>query len=146
MRIAHRCKTGLSLESASQLGDQPVEIMQRLALLRCTGATVLRIGSLDSAKDSADAAVPVLLNALSTLERQQTTKRTSDAVYDAKARGGSFGRPRVMTPARKAIAARMLAQGKRGPKVLAVIRRIEGPSISQSAYYLWQKAWIERQG
>ena len=49
-----------------------------------------------------------------------------------------------MTEARKVLAARMLRQGRRGPGVLAIIRDLDGPPISQSAYYIWQKAWLAR--
>lgn len=92
-----------------------------------------------------DRSVPALLIALSALERRETSKRNSEAVQDARARGSSLGRPLVMTPERRAIAMRMLLQGRRGPQILKVICGLEGPNISQSAYYLWQKAWLAKE-
>ena len=92
--------------------------------------------------DTADRFVPAVLAALSALERQETTRQTSRAIRAARARGARLGRPRVMTAERQALASRMLSQGKRGRQVLAVVRGLNGPNVSQSAYYLWQKAWL----
>lgn len=47
-----------------------------------------------------------------------------------------------MTPERQAIAARMMSQGR---QILEIIRGLDGPNISQSACYLWQKAWLAKE-
>lgn len=140
-RAARHRPTVIALEDVSRLGRRPTEIMAQLARLRRAGVQI-RLTSGIANRDSDDQFVPALLMALSAHERQETTRRTSKAVQDARTRGSSSGRPRVMTPERQAMAARMLSQGRRGSRVLTVVRGLGGPNISQSAYYLWQKAWL----
>ncbi len=142
---ARRGFTEVLLGSLSQLGRQPSEIMARIFCLRHKGVRIF-LKSDEIGCAPIDRSVPALLTALSTLERQETARRTSRAVHSARARGSSTGRPAVMTPERQVIAARMLSQGKRGPQVLRVISGLGGPNISQSAYYLWQKAWLAGDG
>ena len=104
----------------SQLGCRPIEIMARISYLRRAGACIrLRSGEINA--DTIDRFIPALLTALSILERQETARRTSEAVHGAKARGSSSGRPLAMTPERQAIAVRMLSQGRRGQQILEVI-------------------------
>ncbi len=132
------------MEGLGQLGRQPSDIMAQISYLRYKDVRIfLRSNKIDQAPR--DRSVPALLIALSALERRETSKRNSEAVQDARARGSSLGRPLVMTPERRAIAMRMLLQGRRGPQILKVIRGLEGPNISQSAYYLWQKAWLAKE-
>lgn len=133
------------LGGLSQLGHQPSDIMERISRLRHKGVRIF-LKSDEIGFAPIDRSVPALLTGLSTLERQETARRTSRAVHSARARGSSTGRPAVMTPERQVIAARLLSQGRRGQQVLKVIRGLGGPNISQSAYYLWQKAWLAGDG
>ncbi len=147
LRLARRAAGGVSVNVAIDdldcLGESTIDAMQSFAALRRKGVSLkVKTDAID--QGTADQVVPALLKALSAMERQKTTRQTSEAVRNAKIRGGFFGRPRVMTPERQVIAARMLAQGKRGREVLTVIRGLAGPGISQSGYYLWQKAWLAR--
>ncbi len=144
LRLARRGSTEVFMEGLGQLGRQPSDIMAQISYLRYKDVRIfLRSNKIDQAPR--DRSVPALLIALSALERRETSKRNSEAVQDARARGSSLGRPLVMTPERRAIAMRMLLQGRRGPQILKVIRGLEGPNISQSAYYLWQKAWLAKE-
>ena len=144
LRLARRGSTEVFMEGLGQLGRQPSDIMAQISYLRYKDVRIfLRSNKIDQAPR--DRSVPALLIALSALERRETSKRNSEAVQDARARGSSLGRPLVMTPEQRAIAMRMLLQGRRGPQILKVIRGLEGPNISQSAYYLWQKAWLAKE-
>lgn len=139
--LASRGSVEIVVDRLDWTGVNPLRLMTFLSDLLCRGAHIdveaEKVGQL-----SLDRLVPALLSELSAAERRATSIRTSRAVQDAKASGSSLGRPLVMTPERRALAVRMLSQGKRGPQVLALIRGLGGPSISQSAYYLWQKAWL----
>lgn len=140
-RAARHRPTEITLAGLNRLGRGPVEVMERVSGLHHKGVRI-RLASDETSRDIDDQFVPALLTALSSLERQETARRTSKAIQIGRARGSSAGRPLVMTPERRAIAARMLLQGKRGRQILQVIRGLGGPSISQSAYYLWQRAWL----
>lgn len=140
-RAARHGPTDITVEELGQLGRRPTEVMEQISRLRHAGAHIL-LASDETSRDVDDQFVQALLAALPTLERQETARRTSEAIQSGRARGSSAGRPLVMTPERQAIAARMLLQGQRGPQILKVIRGMEGPAISRSAYYLWQKARV----
>lgn len=129
------------IDRVSRLGRQPAVIMGQISHLRRAGIRIF-VRSGENTMIPIDRSVPALLMTLSALEREEISRRTSKAVLSARTRGSSSGRPLVMTLERQAIAARMLSQGKRGPQILKVIRGLGGPNISQSAYYLWQKAWL----
>lgn len=143
-RTTRRGRPEILIEDLGKLGHEPTKIMERVSFLRDRGPRI-SCKSDDAFRDSIDQLVPALLTALSALERQQMTRRTRETIQNARARGSPAGRPLVMTPERQAIAARMLSQGKRGKEILNVIRGLGVPNISQSAYYLWQKAWLARQ-
>ena len=143
-RVVRHGAIEVNLNGLDWLGRKPLVIMKNLSEIRRKGAGV-NLRAEEIAQDSYDHVVPALLARLSVLERRETAKQTSDAVRNAKVRGSSLGRPLVMTPERKVIAARMLAQGRRGREVLLVVQGLKGPGISQSAYYLWQKAWLRKQ-
>ncbi|WP_313352861.1 recombinase family protein [Paracoccus sp. (in: a-proteobacteria)] len=138
-RAASHGPTVITVENLGQLGRRPTEIMERISRLRRAGAQIV-FATGKTSRDGYGQFVRELLAALSTLERLETTRATREAIQIGRARGSSAGRPRVMTPERQAIAARMLLQGQRGPQILKVIRGLEGPAVSRSAYYLWQKA------
>lgn len=142
-RAAGRVSVDVAIDDLDCLGECTIDAMQSFAALRRRGGHLM-FKMYETGQSAADRVVPTLLAGLSAIEQQETTRQTSVAVRNAKVRGGSFGRPRVMTPERQVIAARMLAHGKRGREVLTVIRGLAGPGISQSGYYLWQKAWLER--
>lgn len=139
--VTRHGSTEVFLEGLGQLGRQPSDIMAQISYLRYKNVRIF-LKSNKISRAPIDRSVPALLMALSALERRETSKRNSEAVQDARARGSSLGRPLVMTPERRALAIRMLKQGKRGPPILKVIRQLGGGNISQSAYYLWQKAWL----
>jgi DNA invertase Pin-like site-specific DNA recombinase len=142
---AKRGSAGMFIGDLERLGRHPTEVMAQVSSLREKGARIF-LKSDDARRQLIDLSVPALLTALSSLERRETARRTSKAVQTARARGSSSGRPLVMTPERQTIAARMLSQGRRGPQILDVIRAVDRSPISQSAYYLWQKAWLAADG
>lgn len=127
---------GLDCQSVGIL-QHPKDIMRHVSLIR-------RHGVAPNVYDTE--LVSDCLAVLAQIETSEITKRTSDIIHRKIRAGTILGRPRSMTPEREAIATRMLAQGKRGKNILAVVRTCEGPSISQSAYYLWQKAWLDKLG
>ncbi|WYI65935.1 recombinase family protein [Thioclava sp. GXIMD4216] len=144
-RVARSQECSISFEGLRPLGRQPSEIMNRLSSLHRAGASIdVKLG--DDCDLKLGQAVPVLLQVLSAVERKNTSQRTQRELRHAKSSNTVSGRPLVMTLQRQVTAARMLAQGKSGMQILPVVRALAGPPISQSAYYLWQKAWLaERQ-
>lgn len=143
-RVTKHGSTEVFLLGLRQLGRQPPDVMAQISFLRYKGVRIF-LKSNKIGRAPIDRSVPALLMALSALERRETSKRTREAVQDSRARGSSLGRPLVMTPERRTLAARMLLLGRRGPQILKVIRGLGGPNISQSAYYLWQKAWLAKE-
>jgi DNA invertase Pin-like site-specific DNA recombinase len=130
----------------SDLGTSPIQIMDLIQLSRAGGPY------LECSRDGFDTRAPTAtqiraaLQELTHLERNLFSEQVRDEIAEAHRRAKRAARPKVMTPERQAVAAQMLAVGKRGEFVLNLIRTLEGPSISLSSYYNWQKAWLERNG
>ena len=105
----------------------------------------IHIRCLDEAFDSRDgwqSQIGTMLTALNRLDRKGFSDRTKIALQEAKARGQRLGRKPSMTDLRKAVAIQMIEAGYKGTKIWKTLAVLEGPPISQSAYYLWQKAWL----
>ncbi len=80
------------------------------------------------------------------MERDLIRERTMAGMKRAKERGDPHGRPRVMTDERVMEAVALLASGRRGNDVWKELRKVGGPPLSRSAYYMWQRAYdIENQ-
>ncbi|MBK4214710.1 hypothetical protein JJJ17_02095 [Paracoccus caeni] len=102
-------------------------------------------------RDSNDACVlnlslqeflPQLLTILSRLEHEQHAQLSKQDVKQAVSMGKKIGRPIAMTQERAAWAQRLLRDGYTGVKIYPMVAQLEGPSLSRSAYYLWQKALL----
>ena len=135
-----------TVEHLSDLGTSPIQIMDVIQRSRAGDPY------LECSHDGFDTRAPagtqirVALRALTHLERNLFSEQVRVEIAEAHRRAKRPGRPKVMTLERQTVAAQMLAAGKRGDVILNLIRTLDGPSISQSSYYNWQKAWLERNG
>ncbi len=134
---------------APSLSDLNLSTQGIAATLEAARELGIHIRSLDEAFDSRtdwQSQIGTLLSALNRLDRKGFSDRTKIALQDAKARGQRLGRKPSMTDLRKAVAIQMIEAGYKGIKIWKTLAILEGPPISQSAYYLWQKTWLaERQ-
>ncbi len=128
-----------------RLGRSVIGVIETLKLLRQRGVTIKSI------TEPIDTSTPVgefvlnMLISLAQMERDLIRERTIAGVQAAKARGGRHGRPAVMTEERQKVAGDLLAQGKRGIEVWEAVRALPGPEVGRSAYYNFQKDWLEIQ-
>lgn len=75
------------------------------------------------------------------LERDLIRERTMAGLRRAKERGDQHGRPRAMTDERIARAQALMEEGRRGNDVWKELRKIPGPGLSRSVFYVWQRAY-----
>lgn len=75
------------------------------------------------------------------LERDLIRERTMAGLRRAKERGDPHGRPRGMTDERIARAQVLMEEGRRGNDVWKELRKIPGPGLSRSVFYVWQRAY-----
>jgi len=86
-----------------------------------------------------------LLRVFRNAERRIIKLQIKDEIRSGKRGRKVKGRPHAMTAERRGVAAAMVRGGMRGKNVLNVLKLLDGPSISQSAYYCWQKAFLAEQ-
>jgi len=130
---------------APSLSDLNLSTQGIAATVEAARELGVHIRCLDEAFDSRNdwqSQIGTLLSALNRLDRKGFSDRTKIALQEAKARGQRLGRKPSMTDLRKAVAIQMLEAGYKGTKIWKTLAVLEGPPISQSAYYLWQKAWL----
>ena len=84
--------------------------------------------------------LPLLVDLLSSLDRDRRAQLTRQDVKQAKARGHKNGRPISMTCERINIAREMLRAGYQGVVIFSAVAAIAGPNLSRSAYFMWQKS------
>lgn len=75
------------------------------------------------------------------LERDLIRERTIAGLHRAKERGDPHGRPRGMTDERVKRAQELMEEGRRGNDVWKELRKIPGPGLSRSVFYVWQRAY-----
>lgn len=127
------------------LNDLNLSTQGIVATLEVARELGIHIRCLDEKFDSRDdwqSQIGTLLTALNRLDRKGFSDRTKIALQEAKARGQRLGRKPSMTDLRKAVAIQMIEAGYKGTKIWKTLAVLEGPPISLSAYYLWQKAWL----
>ncbi|WP_321364894.1 recombinase family protein [uncultured Celeribacter sp.] len=130
---------------APSLSDLNLSTQGIAATLEAARKIGIHIRCLDEVFDSRDdwqSQIGTLLTALNRLDRKGFSHRTKIALQEAKARGQRLGRKPSMTDLRKAVAIQMIEAGYKGTKIWKTLAVLEGPPISQSAYYLWQKTWL----
>ncbi|WP_167601621.1 recombinase family protein [Celeribacter sp. HF31] len=130
---------------ARSLSDLNFSTQGIAATLEAARKIGIHIRCLDEAFDSRNdwqSQIGTLLTALNCLDRKGFSDRTKIALQEAKARGQRLGRKPSMTDLRKAVAIQMIEAGYKGTKIWKILAVLEGPPISQSAYYLWQKTWL----
>lgn len=77
--------------------------------------------------------------AFAQLERDLIQERTLAGIKRARERGEHGGRPRGMTDERIGRARELIAAGMRGEAVWLELKKLNGPGMSRSVYYAWQK-------
>lgn len=130
---------------APSLNDLNLSTQGIAATLEVARKLGIHIRCLDEAFNSRndwESQIGTLLTALNRLDRKGFSERTKIALQEAKARGQRLGRKPSMTDLRKAVAIQMIEAGYKGTKIWKILAVLDGPPISQSAYYLWQKAWL----
>ena len=130
---------------APSLNDINLSTQGIAATLEAARGAGIHVRCLDETLDSRNdwqSQIGTLLSALNRLDRKGFSDRTKIALQEAKARGQRLWRKPSMTDLRKAVAIQMLEAGYKGTKIWKTLAVLEGPPISQSAYYLWQKAWL----
>jgi DNA invertase Pin-like site-specific DNA recombinase len=75
------------------------------------------------------------------LERDLIRERTMAGLRRAKERGDPHGRPRGMTDERIKRAQELMEEGRRGNDAWKELRKIPGPGLSRSVFYVWQRAY-----
>lgn len=130
---------------APSLSDLNLSTQGIAATVEAARELGIHIRCLNEAFDSRNdwqSQIGTLLTGLNLLDRKGFSDRTKIALQEAKARGQRLGRKPSMTDLRKAIAIQMIEAGYKGTKIWKTLAVLEEPPISQSAYYLWQKAWL----
>ncbi|WP_417264122.1 recombinase family protein [Celeribacter sp.] len=130
---------------APSLSDLNLSTQGIAATVEAARELGIHIRCLDEAFNSRNdwqSQIGTLLTALNRLDRKGFSDRTKIALQEAKARGQRLGRKPSMTDLRKAVAIQMIEAGYKGTKIWKTLAVLEGPPISQSAYYLWQKTWL----
>ncbi|WP_339696323.1 recombinase family protein [Celeribacter baekdonensis] len=117
-------------------------IAATLEVARKLGIHILCLDEAFNSRNDWQSQIGTLLTALNRLDRKGFSDRTKIALQEAKARGQRLGRKPSMTGLRKAVAIQMIEAGYKGIKIWKTLAILEGPPISQSAYYLWQKTWL----
>lgn len=130
---------------APSLSDLNLSTQGIAATVEAARKIGIHIRCLDEGFDSRNywqSQIGTLLSALNRLDRKGFSDRSKIALQEAKARGQRLGRKPSMTDLRKAVAIQMIEAGYKGTKIWKTLAVLEGPPISQSAYYLWQKTWL----
>lgn len=120
-------------------GTRPEEIMSEIQKLRKCGARFECGSGAFNVTDQTGIVVPALLTSLTEVERSQIRRNTSESLKAAKSTRKVHGRRAAMTNARQKMALDLMAQGKKTLEILATLKELSGPSVSQSAYYYWRK-------
>jgi|GEM_PF-5892661 Resolvase, N terminal domain. len=130
---------------APSLSDLNLSTQGIAATVEAARKMGIHVRSLDEAFDSRNdwqSQIGTLLSGLDRLDRKGFSDRAKIALQEAKARGQRLGRKPSMTDLRKAVAIQMIEAGYKGTKIWKILAVLDGPPISQSAYYLWQKTWL----
>lgn len=139
LRFAQIPETEFVVWKLDRLGRTLTGILQVMELLRERGVIFVSLTEHIDTRGAMGKAMFHLMAVFAEVERDLIRERTMAGLKRHRERGGNHGRPAVMIPERVAKAKELIAEGLSGAEIWRVVRKIEGPKLSRSAYYLWQR-------
>lgn len=124
-----------------RLGRTLTSILAIMELLHKRGVTFISLTERLDTGGAMGKAMLRLMAIFAELERDLIRERTMAGLRRAKERGDPHGRPRGMTDERIARAQALMEEGRRGNDVWKELRKIPGPGLSRSVFYVWQRAY-----
>lgn len=143
LKCAQREGTEFVVWKIDRLGRSVIGVIETLDLLRNRGVVIKSLTEpIDTSTPMGEFVLNILIS-LAQMERDLIRERTIAGLERAKKRGQTHGRPAVIKGKRAALANKLFATGERGKLVWDALSELSGPKIGRSAYYNFQKAWIE---